>query len=316
MVDRVGSVLTKEGYVLTTFNFRGADQSAGKTSWSGKGELGDYVSLYLFMVAFLGHPGVGDCMQAADSEDSTSTSLVLGGYSYGSMMAMHLPSLSYVQATCGQVHEPSSSETVIVSRAQELALSFLDYVRGSMSSGGVIMGGSETQPSGTRNSVGLSRRSIDLGRVRKSVDRLRHKLDPERPVLASSSGQSLVHPVEQKMNSRISVSYLLISPLLGPVAGLATMFSRLRFQPRGSRINMNDMTPDQALRSHASMIVYGSKDTFSSPKKIRKWCESLRQGLDSRLRFCEVQGAGHFWHDEDAAQELGLAIIQWLASKY
>src|SRR5690348_283702 len=47
VVHSVGAILVRRGFVVGTFNFRGAEHSAGKTSWSGKAELGDYVSMYV-----------------------------------------------------------------------------------------------------------------------------------------------------------------------------------------------------------------------------------------------------------------------------
>lgn len=48
VVNSVGSVILRQDYLLVTFNFRGADESPGKTSWSGRAELGDYTAIYAF----------------------------------------------------------------------------------------------------------------------------------------------------------------------------------------------------------------------------------------------------------------------------
>ncbi|KAL4804297.1 Alpha/Beta hydrolase protein [Aspergillus unguis] len=90
VVSFIGGELLDNGYVVGTFNFRGAGGSEGRTSWSAKPELADYVSFYGFMMLYLNllrlevvsRPGKGDLGRVE---------LVLGGYSYGSMIASHLP---------------------------------------------------------------------------------------------------------------------------------------------------------------------------------------------------------------------------------
>ncbi|KAJ5579863.1 uncharacterized protein N7459_005848 [Penicillium hispanicum] len=100
VVSFIGDELLQAGYVLGTFNFRGAGGSEGATSWTAKPELGDYVSFYAFMLQYLHElssvtqrlrqsPGRQDSVPQGDQ----SIHLILGGYSYGSMIASHVPTL-------------------------------------------------------------------------------------------------------------------------------------------------------------------------------------------------------------------------------
>ena len=133
VVSFVGGELLEQGYVVGTFNFRyvpdicpwysfginicvilgvallyillsmlmrssGAGSSEGRTSWTAKPELGDYVSFYGFMLLYL-HilraervPPVGN----PSGDTIPDVRIILGGYSYGSLIASHLPTTDAV----------------------------------------------------------------------------------------------------------------------------------------------------------------------------------------------------------------------------
>ncbi|KKK22128.1 hypothetical protein P175DRAFT_0469680 [Aspergillus ochraceoroseus IBT 24754] len=98
VVNFVGGELLDAGYIVGTFNFRGAGGSEGRTSWTARPELGDYASFYGFLLLYLNIlkrrftsvPGDGKTIE------SKGIHIVLGGYSYGSLVAQHLPAVSTV----------------------------------------------------------------------------------------------------------------------------------------------------------------------------------------------------------------------------
>ncbi|KAI9796765.1 MAG: hypothetical protein M1833_006005 [Piccolia ochrophora] len=97
--DRVVGLIVQEllqqDFVTMTFNFRGAGDSQGKTSWTGKPELADYESAVGFLLSYL--DGVEVARAGPGSETGhVTTTLVLGGYSYGSLIASHLPSTTKI----------------------------------------------------------------------------------------------------------------------------------------------------------------------------------------------------------------------------
>ncbi|RAL05971.1 uncharacterized protein BO80DRAFT_344989 [Aspergillus ibericus CBS 121593] len=112
VVGFVGGELLKAGLVVGTFNFRrGAGESEGRTSWTARPELADYVSFYVFMLLYLhfrGGRGIQDFNMPGGGRKG-SIRIVLGGYSYGSMIASHLPSLDAIV----DLLRKSSSETPI-----------------------------------------------------------------------------------------------------------------------------------------------------------------------------------------------------------
>ncbi|PYI04063.1 hypothetical protein BO78DRAFT_179478 [Aspergillus sclerotiicarbonarius CBS 121057] len=90
VVGFMGGELLKGGCVVGTFNFRGAGDSEGRTSWTARPELADYVSFYVLMLLYLHFLGGRNGNRDRDRD---RVRIVLGGYSYGSMIASHLPGL-------------------------------------------------------------------------------------------------------------------------------------------------------------------------------------------------------------------------------
>ncbi|KAJ5935262.1 hypothetical protein N7466_004809 [Penicillium verhagenii] len=92
VVSFIGGELQNAGFVVGTFNFRGAGGSEGQTSWTGKPELGDYTSFYGFMLHYL-HALKSTQGSRVEGDRDRGIDLILGGYSYGSMIASHAPTL-------------------------------------------------------------------------------------------------------------------------------------------------------------------------------------------------------------------------------
>ncbi|KAL7939296.1 Alpha/Beta hydrolase protein [Trichoderma chlorosporum] len=93
LVDIVASQLLRKGYLLGTFNFRGAGRSAGRTSWTAKPERDDYISFVGFMAYYvhrLMSSGVAEQQPASISRHPV---LLMAGYSYGAMITTQLPPL-------------------------------------------------------------------------------------------------------------------------------------------------------------------------------------------------------------------------------
>ncbi|KAJ6140572.1 hypothetical protein N7470_010368 [Penicillium chermesinum] len=114
VVNFIGRELYEEGFVVGTFNFRyvGAGRSGGRTSWTAKPELADYVSFYGFMLQYLrellprGH-------QSETEAQRPDIQLVLGGYSYGSLIASHVPTVDIGRAAgkiAASTREPPHEE--------------------------------------------------------------------------------------------------------------------------------------------------------------------------------------------------------------
>ncbi|CAG8949701.1 hypothetical protein HYFRA_00004019 [Hymenoscyphus fraxineus] len=53
IVERLAAIILKQGFCVGTFNFRGAGNSRGKTSWQSKAEQKDYISFIGFMAHYI-----------------------------------------------------------------------------------------------------------------------------------------------------------------------------------------------------------------------------------------------------------------------
>ncbi len=117
IVTATASTLLRLGFMVATFDFRGAGDSPGRTSWTGKAERSDYMSVAGFLT-FYSHyldPFRPDLYKAAEAataathhntdntehndhmpavpETTRAPVFLFGGYSYGGNIVAHLPSL-------------------------------------------------------------------------------------------------------------------------------------------------------------------------------------------------------------------------------
>lgn len=258
--------------------------------------------------------------------------LILGGYSYGAMIASHLPSIDIVAALF-ETPTPGSAQSEIKLRAVDLARDGKAYLDAhtttstsilratlslpstqngggqgaSPSNRGVIVGGYESDAASRRISRESSRRSMDGERVRQSFDRVRRKINarhgriPEPEEEPRTTEPTLLLP---------SVAYLLISPLLPPVAGFTTMFSKLKFSHKG-RDTGKEQEEYHELTAHPCCCLFGSKDIFTSDRKLQKWTADLSSRSGSPFTAIRVD-VGHFWHEAEGLVRLRQGLADWL----
>ena len=243
--------------------------------------------------------------------------LIVGGYSYGSLIATLLPSTEDILIRFAKVNK-GTPEAEIRLRAVSLAaqwnkdaLSYYeaqqarktrshDKLRASAHAMTMAVGGEECE-SGSRRVSHEGGRSLDA--VRRSMERSRKKLLRRHTSGASEDTlviESLV-PVEIPLPQ---THYLLISLLQPPISMFATMFSNLRSGCLAQK--------EAKFLDHPTLVIYGNKDLFASQRRLRKWAESLKSKPDSLFRFHEVTGAGHFWREEGVATQMRGHIREWI----
>lgn len=89
------------GLKSANMTLSGAAPSEGRSSWTGKPELGDYAAFYGFMLQYLHQVKDGLQKMLSDQDHTPSPTasadrnihLILGGYSFGSLIASHAPTL-------------------------------------------------------------------------------------------------------------------------------------------------------------------------------------------------------------------------------
>ncbi|KAK6440160.1 hypothetical protein LTR95_003616 [Oleoguttula sp. CCFEE 5521] len=127
--------LLHQGFVVGTFNFRGASESKGKTSWTGRAEREDYASFTGFMIYLLQRlqspagvrRSVLQDLQDSDSNRATIDTLgsnrdhpsarpclLLAGYSYGSVILSRLPSMPALIARFEEAQRGTSAAEIIL----------------------------------------------------------------------------------------------------------------------------------------------------------------------------------------------------------
>ncbi len=260
--------------------------------------------------------------------------LILAGYSYGSMVASHLPSAERVLKLFESAAE-GSAESEIQLRASHLSSqTWKDHetrqerkcgrmnlrappshsdIGSSHSSSSVLVGGFESEAAEQRIDR-ESRRSLD---VRKSLDRVHEKIcfRSHRFPNGRKESDDDTNPAGPKCNMIVpQICYLLISPVLPPVAAFATFFSDLSFKGRGTEKGISSHDASHELTRYPSLAVYGSKDFFTSVKKLRTWGQELSRTAGSDFLSHEVDGAGHFWHETGALEQMKQRIGEWEGS--
>jgi alpha/beta superfamily hydrolase len=199
----VGSEILRQGLILVTFNFRyvnflkesyfeplsicsGAGKSQGRTSWTGRPEIADYVSITGFLIQYLNHlrQRTHEGPEATKGEGkSRRIQLVLGGYSYGSLIASYLPDIPSILVPFLS-HTPTDAAHRITRIAQELS----SVTKNTLDPTPDIPGGQGPASPGD---------AVEESNVVK-----------DGPSLSEFS---------------IDVSYLLVSPLLPPVSVLISL---------------------------------------------------------------------------------------------
>ncbi|KAH8124883.1 phosphatidylinositol-glycan biosynthesis class S protein-domain-containing protein [Trichoderma asperelloides] len=263
LLDIVAEQLLRKGYLLGTFNFRGAGRSAGRTSWTAKPECNDYTSFVGFMTHYLHHLDPF-CRRVTElpSEKAVPPLLMMAGYSYGAMITTQLPPLN-------EVLEPFTSPDC-GSHAAQIRLRAESWA--------------ERQNQTLQEARGQQKvSSKTAGSSEKSSS---------PPVATPAKGK--LSPVSGFIMPR--PAYLLVSPLQGLVTHLATMslvpsvFARQK--PR------QEDEAEAKLVRNPTLAVFGDGDIFVPVGKLRAWVGRLSSQPGSQFQGHEIGSAGHFWAEE------------------
>lgn len=248
-------------------------------------------------------------------QQEMSIQVVIGGYSYGSMIASKLPSIEYLLYRFSTGAD-GTAFTEIILRARNLAQQTQEELWTSHTSNeresrdstrhygtNLHVGGEETSPEHRRRSQ-ESRISSEIHRsiqlVRKLPGLKKSPPDSETTALESSSTTS------GKPEPKVKPAYLLISPLLPPISSLTA----LSFSQTTTKTDKEEL--QERLGTNPSLAVFGSSDIFTSTKKLRSWAQNISSRPDSSFQFVEIDGAGHFWHEDGVEKRLKLAVREWI----
>ena len=195
-----------------------------------------------------------------DDGSSIDVELVCGGYSYGALVTMRLPSVEEI---------------------------LMRFGAGTGAGAGTGVGTAEDR---IQRAVRAACYGGD-GQVEEGIGQL--------PV----GGVSLV-----------SVAYLLVSPVLPPLAWLfgGRGVVEMGGGDRGVRVgegageDEGRAGQESGPRSQTLAIV-GENDGYTSPKAVKKWTRRTRSAV-----FAEVPGASHFWVEDRVMEGLKRRIEEWI----
>ncbi|KAK8075684.1 Acid phosphatase [Apiospora hydei] len=344
IVDVIGSILAQAGFVVATFNFRGASKSGGKTSWTSKPEQGDYMSVVGFLAYYAHYLDISS-RAAAEGHTSLSPVLLQCGYSYGAIVTTKIPPLDSILAS---FHSPAvhTSAADIRLRAQHLAeqqnrlASMPISPRKSL---GMRVGGDEDTSPRKSHEVRRSRSFEREEKIRKGVKdilgrsklvRRRRRGDQPKPDNADAAHDEH-HEVDCMPVAtdfpKFRAAYLAVSPPIGLMTNLATMSlpnpfgswsrKRSRLAPGSSEGQETATEPqneseaaEQKLVRNPTLAVYGDQDGMAQVHKFREWAAKLKGHPGSQFLDVEISGAGHFWWEEGVIYQLRSAIETYAAS--
>ena len=259
------------------------------------------------------HPESGRDERRRDKYHGSAANiqLVLAGYSYGSLIASHLPTPASILRQFQRASE-GTIEAEISLRAVTLAAKWnqdAELHRQARASDAhklrptgrvlaVSIGGNEK---GSRRASHEGKRSFES--IRRSVDRSRQKLGLR---LYSQSSDVSASVDEKHLDwpemPTVQTSYLLISPLLPPISTLAMMSLHPSSRATGC---------EEKFLSNPTLVIYGDSDFFTSHGKLRRWVEDLQDKSRSLFKFSEIPNAGHFWREEGSERNLKSSIQTW-----
>ncbi|KAF4992663.1 hypothetical protein FGRMN_7011 [Fusarium graminum] len=346
VVGAAAAQLLRKGFLVGTFNFRGAHGSAGRTSWTAKPERDDFATIVAFVLHYVHHldpfrPHLDSVLQSEPptptkseppiSLDAAITSaprirpvLLMGGYSYGGMIVTQtLPLDAILQPFISPIAGSDAAEVRL--RAAHLAEQqniILGSARAAMAEGsargrskrGVRIGGDEG--GSPRRSQSSARRSFSLDdeKFRRGVHDFiaKAKVGRHSRNVSHNLATSVIPPEPGEYLPRITdltmprPAYLMISPPQGFVSHLATM--SLLPSALVKHKDPHGVAAEEKLVRNPSLVVFGDQDGFAPVTKFRQWTSRMGGKAGSMFKGIEIETAGHFWIEEGVLEQLREAV--------
>ncbi|KAK7525332.1 uncharacterized protein IWZ02DRAFT_417881 [Phyllosticta citriasiana] len=346
IIENAGAELLAQGYIVGTFNFRhgmGAQNSSGRTSWTGKPELADYMSFAGALVCYvhaLKLPGESSTPASKTPDvNDLPVRIVFGGYSYGSLVVTRLPPIDSLLApfqsaptshAASIIHQLASS---LAARTTEELVEQHDASKkqhqlrptsprrtfGSRRKSPVTVGGYDSEPAATAGGgkrksqdAGASGRrslSLDLRQNTATVDKRQADDDDARPPPLPAHGQLAISPAYLLISPLLPPLSFLIAPSLAPSPAVLPSFSLSLFSSSASRSSSSN-----PLMMHPTLILFGTNDGFTGSKRLRAEntpTVATPPRTNPRFAWLEVAGAGHFWLEAGAMRELRGRVKTW-----
>lgn len=333
---------------------RGAADSEGHTTWTGKAEQDDYISFAGFMIYYLQRlrrqeddPYRLETIQSVSNSNDAQLagsarppiSLLLAGYSYGSLVLARLPPVNRIVAIFESAAIGTSGAEIIL-RGGVLGKQTVDSWLTSQSPSSprgrqlkpddtatspqrrvgaspMTVGGEETDPASRRRSRD-SRRSGDF--VRRSMEapqRIKARVTGANSAAKALSRVDIAPPQPPSMNvpcgPTVRPSYLVISPVLLPFSHTLCPPGPPSLMPGLRRHSSADSDAGGAFHVNDTLALFGSSDTFTSSRRLKTWAEKNMKESKASFEWTQIDGAGHFWSEDGVMQALQKRIAEWVS---
>lgn len=267
------------------------------------------------------------------SDHASDVMLLLSGYSYGSLILSRLPPIADVLDRFESAPFGTTAAEILL-RARRLATesrSALEATQASQEPRGrrltpadavkprlhaspaVVVGGEETDPNKrqrsreTSRSASIVHRGAEIPhRIKAHIRRRSSGVRPSTKESAMQSEESIASNATKQV-SGVSVKYLLISPLLPPLAH--TMVPPASFS--GLKGGLDRSTGFGAMKC-PTLAVWGSVDSFTSNRRLKAWGERMGSVGPATFKWTDIEGAGHFWREEGVMKLLLKEIGGWV----
>lgn len=278
----------------------GAGNSKGKSTWTSKAELQDYISFVGFFLYYLSgvYPPYSVIGPFDDLSGSTPISsdlapirpparLFLAGYSYGALLTKYLPHVPVILSQFSRALK-TSSQAEIRRRAYRLA----------------FITATDIPSPAYLASIEFFNPSAKQMLQEKVKD---HRNELKTPFVRIQAKDSWPNqhlggdPSDEDYTARVEVPppithYLLVSMLLGPAASFVTGFRKLAG---------GDMkTLDEKFQYNPTAIIHGDWDKITSESRLSDWLADIEDRTEGKCLVRGVHGAGHSWNEKGALNKL------------
>lgn len=143
--------------------------------------------------------------------------------------------------------------------------------------------------------------------VANHTDNVVQRTEGVATVQQQNNGTCLQVPVSRRRDctDTIRVSYLLVSPVLPP---LAWLLGGVRVVGMAEGQNGTATTSSVTAQGSSTLAIIGERDGFTSAKKVRMWAR------ENGAEVAEVPEAGHFWREEGAVEGLMERVERWICT--
>ena len=299
-------------------------KSKGKSTWSSKAELQDYISFVGFFMYYLsnlyppvpGSDSFDDYFSLAPVLSGVPATrppahLLLAGYSYGALLTRHLPGVTSLLNRFSKVLK-TSTEAEIRMRASRLAIvTTIDILsrplRGARDS-------QRTREDRTPEAQNGQAGAPETATPDWPHERKEHLKILQTPFVRKEKKNSWpdqqfgMGPSDDDYIARVDVPtpkahYLLISLLLEPVSLMCTGFRKLAIADEDG--------VDYKFLDNTTLVLHGAKDRWTSWAKLCKWSDYFEDNSGGKFRVAENVDVGHFWQKEND-DDLRVIIRQWV----